>query len=149
MTTETLPRATDIPDEAFYCVECGPENVGLDCDLPGHGEFALLSDLPQTPTRMGECPEGCPEYVVRCGHFDGETIWMLEKESWEAVHPDHVTGTGDANYTVSAHSHTLGICGCPDGLWLWRGLDAAFCATREEADAAWERYEAALLGREP
>lgn len=149
MTTETLPRATDIPDEAFYCVECGPENVGLDCDLPGHGEFALLSDLPQRPTRMGECPEGCQDYVVRCAHFDGETIWMLELRSFSKAHgigwsyprPWLVVGVDPSKNCTLLNCHLT--------LWHWRGLDAAFCDTREEADAAWERYEAALLGREP
>lgn len=147
-----LPSTLDIPDSAFYCVECGPTNVGLGCDLPGHGEFALLADLPEPGADergVRECFR-CPEYVVRCVHVDGDErmVWIADDCKWESTPCTHSHASSGVPYVVvfgqPLSRSEFGVDRCPHPAFA----EVCHARTREEADEAFERFERVMLGRE-
>lgn len=128
-----LPRSSEIPESEFYCVECGPSRVGLDCDLPGHGEFGLLADVGADERGLRECYL-CPPRVVRCAHDpvnEGRVVWI-----WRATYSDLQFGVALGNRDDSR----LGLY--PEAC-CWGFYDSS-----TEADAEFDRLELFMLGRE-
>ena len=96
--------------------------------------------------RVGEpCPV-CPPYVVRCAHLEGDprVVWLLSGGLWIAVacEAEHLARPWYSGVGVPSPSHHR--AGCLKMPWD----NSAHFDTRAEADAAFERYEAILLGRE-
>lgn len=146
-----LPSTLDIPESAFYCVECGPANVGLDCDLPGHGEFALLADL-----NVRECPL-CPTWV-ECAHFGDQCVRLAAVGAADMMCPDnhrHSPLTG--HWAVASGRLDPRPAAGPWVCAGWRGrrdlsdeshADDFYATTEAEARAEFERRVALMLEAE-
>lgn len=94
-----------------------------------------------------EC-RSCPPYVVRCAHLEGDerVVWLVANSIWSAV--PCVVGHGNpAPWRVTlAPIGTASLCAHPGSTnSAPPRLDTN---DRAEADAAFERFESILLGRE-
>ena len=90
-----------------------------------------------------EC--GCPAYVIRCAHVDGNlrVVWLYDIDLWQDC--GHVSDI--ARWLVSFGDH-FRACGVHGTHRILVTSDLRILADRAEAEAAFARYEAILLGRE-
>lgn len=105
-----------------------------------------IADEPMAPP-VRECSV-CPAYVVKCAHLDGDerVVWLMDDEAWMGTPCVARHDADRARWGVIFDAPQLrhgDICVHPC-------FNSAVLnvATRAEADAAFERFEAILLGRE-
>lgn len=98
------------------------------------------------PTSERRCPT-CPEYVVRCAHdpwVDGRAVWMCDNSIWGGYGVMHE----NRGYSAALGHAAPCACGCGAMVLQRPEVDGGDHATREEADAAFDRLERIMLGRE-
>lgn len=104
--------------------------------------YAIPDGVPASERR---CPT-CPEYVVRCAHdpwTEGRVVWLFDNSRWGGYGVRHRKW----GYGIALGRPAPCLCGCGT-MALQRGRDGGHYGTREEADAAFERLERIMLGRE-
>ena len=89
----------------------------------------------------------CPPWVVRCAHLEGDdrVVTICDEEAFAALSSRHGWNT---RYTIGIAPPTVCDCGC--GVATFDDITTGYVSTdaRAEADAAFARYEAILLGRD-
>lgn len=101
-------------------------------------ERAVAARVGQHPGK--EC--GCPPWVVRCAHFDGKTLWLVDSDLFPAELLDdgsHIK----TPYRYAAVSGVIHNCACERHVKVTvRHLDSD---SLTHAQAEFARREAALL----
>ena len=133
-TTHTCPPAVDAADPCW-----------CDCHVPDLTTLGvMLAPFPRSECRV------CPAYVVRCAHLEGDerVLWIGDNVAFAAT-----PCTGWRRHGVNGPRYEV-VLGIPqylereDCLFPYFAPDEGVTtATRAEADAAFKRYEAILLGR--
>ena len=128
------------------------------CDQPwkpscaDHEPVAVrMAPLRPAARHQSECSR-CPAYVVRCAHLEGDprVVWLIDHNvsplAWHCGHWPFETLLGIPLKTVGPACLPDSMCSCavmaPDDTSDFQGH-----ANRAEADTAFERFEAILLGR--
>lgn len=91
---------------------------------------------------------GCPDFVLRCGHWDGQVLRLVGNSAAKLLHdPRCRCQLFGPNYTV-ADGGQLGpaMCGC-DMENFWNASGGTRFDTLPAAEAEFARRERELLGR--
>lgn len=98
---------------------------------------------------IGEPCSVCPPYVVRCAHLEGDprVVWLADRRAyndadcggWNHIEPEKAF---EATIGHPEYHPEFGCTCLRQASYVFTNTD-----TRAEADAAFARYEAILLGR--
>ena len=108
-------------------------------------------DGPGERAMVREC-RVCPSYVVRCAHLGGDprVVLITDDEAWvrepcgHAHYPASAGGRWIVLFGEPRSRAELGVGLCDHPMFAWGNVHN----DRAEADRAFERYEAVLLGRQ-
>ena len=107
-------------------------------------------DGPGERAMVRECSR-CPAYVVRCAHLAGDprVVWFTDRDGWLSAPPNHEHSWYDGRFHVLLgeleFTREAPDCTCAVMVSVSRLTDTN---DRAEADAAFAKYEARLLGRQ-
>jgi hypothetical protein len=107
--------------------------------------MSIASPSPNDPRAEREC--GCPPWVIRCAHWDGQVLVLSDEAG-------HQTGCGfcDGNtgpqvFQMREPWSTCPYCAGP-AIYPWQVQFASCQDDLPAAEAEFHHREAALLGRE-
>lgn len=111
--------------------------------------YAVPDGVPESERR---CP-ACPPYVVRCAHdpdpeHEGRVAWIVDSMAWAAIPcPMGHAYMPDYSVCLGVVLPCVGRCGSPALHEVYEMYKHHL--PRDDADAAFERMERVMLGREP